>query len=254
MTEELEVKVYQTESTLCLAPSGRIMGDSGAALRRVVDLHLSPRIDQIALNLSHVDFIDSSGLGVLVGLKSRCVQNKIDLLLLDPSPQMWQILSVARLDVIFNVARGAEAEAIRSRVMTEDHQVQRIKATADMSLDGGSHTMTSPGGEAWVDPAEAPDPRTRANALCKDAIEKVRLGEYPRAIELYGEALSIDPDSLSALNNLALIYEKRPVWMAQAIRTWEKVLALSRKLDDRKHVERAEQRLSRLRARLSENA
>ena len=246
MSDELDITVYKTESGVCLVPFGRIVGETGAVFQRVAETHLSHRIDQFIINLSNVEFIDSTGLGVLVGLKGRCAEDKVDFLILEPTAPMAQILAMARLDLIFNILHGMEAESLRQSIETEENKVvlRERPSEAVQSVE----TVFSSASDAWADkPAEEAVP-SQTYDLCRQAMEKVRLGEFQRAAELYQQALALDPECLPALNNLAIVYEKKPAWTAQAIETWEKVLAVSRKLDDLTHSERADRRLRRLRA------
>src|SRR5690606_15910540 len=75
----------------------------------------------------------------------------------------------------------------------------------------------------------------RVDAHCTRAFEFMRQGLYDRSIQEYKNALEIDPDYLSAHNNLAIVYEKKPSWHKQAIEQWNKVLELSTLRGDHKH-------------------
>jgi tetratricopeptide (TPR) repeat protein len=83
-----------------------------------------------------------------------------------------------------------------------------------------------------------------------DAVEYLRQGDYPKAIDAYQRALQFEPENLTALNNLGIIYEKRPQWYPQARQIWEKVLDLSRRHGDDQHAARAQKHLQSL-AKLS---
>jgi len=256
VNDEIDVVVYKTDNTVSLVPHGRIFGDNGTVFRRVAETHLSNRIDQFIINLSNVGFIDSAGLGALVSLKGRCAENKVEFLVLNPPPPVAQIFAVARLDAIFNIVHGSEAAALSSSIETEENRVvlreaslETVEALQPVPSIGASAPTVAAGVLAESDGDSEGD---RVGALCREALERVRLGEYARAVDLYQEALALAPDCMPALNNLAIVYEKKPNWTVQAIETWEKVLALSHKLDDPKHIERAERRLHRLRGILSE--
>jgi anti-sigma B factor antagonist len=250
VSDLLNIAVYRTESSAYLVPSGRIIAESSTELKRVGESHFSQRIDEYILNLRNVDFIDSAGLGVLVGLKVQCAKEKVQFLLLEPSRPMEQIFAVARLDSIFNIVRGAEAERIRARIEVEEYAV-RFRGEADpqnQTLERESPSTSEEHAAMTVEQTS----EAQVTELCREAIEKVRQAEYGRAVALYEKALQLDPDCLSALNNLAIVYEKKPAWMRKAIETWDKVRELSERLGDQKHLSRAQRRLDRLRTHFSE--
>lgn len=75
----------------------------------------------------------------------------------------------------------------------------------------------------------------------------MREGDYNKSIEKYNQALKLDPNYVPALNNLAIIYEKKPHTYSKAIELWEHVLQICKEKDDKKHLERAEKHLQKLR-------
>ena len=90
---------------------GRIVfGDEGAALRdRVGDmLSGSPRI---VVNLHGVDYVDSGGLGILVGLSISAKNRGGELKLVSPSQRVNDVLGRTRVDTIIRVY-GNDEEAV----------------------------------------------------------------------------------------------------------------------------------------------
>ncbi len=87
---------------------GRIVfGDEGAALRERVRNMLSgsPRI---VVNLNGVHYVDSEGLGVLVGLSVSARNRGGELKLVSPSQRVSDLLRRTRLDTIISVYRNDE--------------------------------------------------------------------------------------------------------------------------------------------------
>ncbi len=87
---------------------GRIVfGDEGAALRERVRNMLSgsPRI---VVNLDGVHYVDSEGLGVLVGLSVSARNRGGELKLVSPSQRVSDLLRRTRLDTIISVYRNDE--------------------------------------------------------------------------------------------------------------------------------------------------
>jgi len=90
---------------------GRIVfGDEGAALRERVGNMLSgsPRI---VVNLNGVHYVDSEGLGVLVGLSVSARNRGGELKLVSPSQRVSDLLRRTRLDTIISVYRN-DKEAV----------------------------------------------------------------------------------------------------------------------------------------------
>ena len=87
---------------------GRIVfGDEGAALRERVGNMLSgsPRI---VVNLNGVHYVDSGGLGILVGLSVSARNRGGELKLVSPSQRVSDLLRRTRLDTIISVYRNDE--------------------------------------------------------------------------------------------------------------------------------------------------
>lgn len=80
-----------------------------------VDVYTAPRLreelhrcldqgnHQIIVNLAEVAYMDSSGLGVLIGALKRAREEKGDLLVAAPNARISRILDVTGLSKIFNV-------------------------------------------------------------------------------------------------------------------------------------------------------
>jgi anti-sigma B factor antagonist len=80
---------------------GRIVSETGAKLKEVVK-PLIPAGGRIILDLTSVDYMDSSGLGILVGLKvSALKEGYCKLELLNLSPRVKELLSLSNLASMF---------------------------------------------------------------------------------------------------------------------------------------------------------
>ena len=253
MPDNVKITVHHNDSVVYMAIEGHMIVGGAGTLDQAREKYLTPQIEQCLINMARLEFIDSTGLGALVGLRGRCAERKI--LILDPSIKVVEILKVARLDTIFEIVRGAEAEAMTAQMEKAESEVFEH----DEAAAGGGFEETIAGGQATVAQNETVmagrpaglDVEEIAKSRCKEAMDKVRQGEYQAAVDLYQQALSARPDYLPALNNLAVVYEKRPAWVGKAIETWEQVRNLASQFDDQKHLERAERRLTVLRAMAS---
>lgn len=121
----------------------------------------------------------------------------------------------------------------------KDSQQVQLGTIADVGPRPGSPPLTSAeGGNGECD--------TKVRQFCEEAVDYIKKGDYPHAIDSYRRALGLDGDNLSALNNLGIVYEKRPEWYPQAVETWKRVLELSERARDEKHAGRARKHLDTL--------
>jgi anti-sigma B factor antagonist len=80
---------------------GRLISDTNHELKDVV-ASLIPTVGRIVLDLGDVDYLDSSGIGTLVGLKTsalnsaRCRMNIVNV-----SPQVAELLRITKLTHLF---------------------------------------------------------------------------------------------------------------------------------------------------------
>ena len=94
--------------------SGRIvLGDEIGALRDTVRDLVSQGKKRIILNLANVDYIDSSGVGELVGSFTSVRNGGGELKLLNLTPKVNDILNVTKLYTVFDI-KDDEFTAIKS--------------------------------------------------------------------------------------------------------------------------------------------
>jgi anti-anti-sigma factor len=107
----LSVDVDRSEDVVVLQCRGRIVrGDATYALRDAVTLQRNARI--IVLDLSEVEAIDGSGLGMLVFVHRWTCDNSVQLKLVNPSVLIREMLERTNLMRVFDVSSVDEALAI----------------------------------------------------------------------------------------------------------------------------------------------
>jgi anti-sigma B factor antagonist len=264
----MELKIYRSEHNVYVEISGRIVLDECERVKNSVVTLIDKGVTQVYLDFSQVDFIDSAGLGVLVGFKMTANKNKSRLIIVSPSQNFSDILSVSKLDSIFDIIDGAEAELLKASIALpaniytppaegEEAEEQPIQ----FNLKG----IQTPQPESEESPAEEPlrlqiagsqshtpipttlkSDQEMIDEHCREAVSCIRAGEYDKAVNEYLKSLQIDPEYLPAHNNLAIVYEKKPSWHTKAIEQWEKVLEISQKRGDQKHIDRSRKHLANL--------
>src|SRR5712692_8585469 len=107
----LGIQTHISGDVFIVRCEGRIVfGDEGAALReRVGDMLL--RSPKIVVNLDGVHYIDSGGLGILVGLSVSARNRGGQLKLVNPSQRVSDLLRRTKLDTILSVY-GNDEEAV----------------------------------------------------------------------------------------------------------------------------------------------
>ncbi len=262
----MELKIYKSDHNVYVEISGRIILDECERLKDTSVSLIDKGVTQIYLDFSNVDFIDSAGLGVLVGLKMMANKNKSRLILVSPSQNFSDILNVSKLDSIFDIIDGAEAELLKASLTQPEYLYtppqEEEEKPVKFSFAGLTGKTPPPKEEEPQEepfkiklsddesessmPSELKSDQNIIAEHCQKAVEFIRNGEYEKAVDEYLKSLQIDPEYLPAHNNLAIVYEKKPSWHSKAIEQWEKVLELSQKATDQKHIDRAQKHLANL--------
>ncbi len=117
----LEYKVRQTGDVAILDLSGRLsLGEavafgpgSGVVLSETIRELTKKGQKKILLHLAEVTYVDSSGVGQLVGALTTARKQGGDIKLLKPSSQVFDLLKTTKMDSVFDI-QGDEAAAIQS--------------------------------------------------------------------------------------------------------------------------------------------
>lgn len=110
----LTINVRETGNVVILDLKGRItIGEASALLRDEVRGMLDGGHRNILLNLAEVSYIDSSGLGQLVGSFATVAHRGGQLKLLNLGKRVHELMQVTKLHTVFE-AHTSETAAIRS--------------------------------------------------------------------------------------------------------------------------------------------
>jgi len=112
VTVSLEITQREMNGIYLLALRGRlVLGDEGIGFRTTVDNLLSSGATRIVINLEHVHYVDSAGLGALIEAHRKTKAKGGQLKLSNLRPNFKQALEIARLLPIFETF-PTEAAAI----------------------------------------------------------------------------------------------------------------------------------------------
>ncbi len=128
--------------TLKIKLRGEIDHHAAAVVRVNIDELIRTRKPKsLALDMSAVDFMDSSGLGLIMGRFSLMRESGGDMFILDPSPATEKIMSLAGMERMVKIKRtGISAERAPRR--REDRELKKRASR--------HRTLTSPSAVARV--------------------------------------------------------------------------------------------------------
>jgi len=110
----MQITTREVGKVTILDLNGRItLGDETESLRNTVRQLIAAGKKKIVLNLAHVDYIDSSGVGELVSSFTAVRNSGGDLKLLNLTKKVHDILNVTKLYTVFDVKED-EFTAVKS--------------------------------------------------------------------------------------------------------------------------------------------
>jgi anti-sigma B factor antagonist len=112
--KDLSISERPVESILILDLKGNIrIGEDSAHIHNTLRQALARGEKRILLNLAEISYIDSSGLGEIVGGYATCKREGADLKLLNLTKRVRELMVITKLLIVFDVFED-EAEAIAS--------------------------------------------------------------------------------------------------------------------------------------------
>lgn len=110
----VKTKFRETANAVILKVSGRItLGASGPSLQHGIRDLLDGGHKNIILDLAGVTFLDSSGLGQLVGSYSTAVSHGSEIKLLNLNRKVYDLMQITKLYTVFAIYTD-EAAAVKS--------------------------------------------------------------------------------------------------------------------------------------------
>lgn len=90
---------------------------TSASLKQEISAAVSDGVKYIVLNLSKVEYLDSTGLGLLIGALKRLKENQGNLVIASPSVRIMRVFEITGLYKIFSIypteAEAAEKEGLQ---------------------------------------------------------------------------------------------------------------------------------------------
>jgi anti-anti-sigma factor len=108
----LEITQRETNGIYLLLLKGRLaLGDESSGLRSAIDRLLDSGATRMVVNLEHVNYVDSAGLGTLIEMHRKTKAKGGRMVLCNLGPKLQQALELARLMPIFETC-PSEAAAL----------------------------------------------------------------------------------------------------------------------------------------------
>src|ERR1700682_6185441 len=108
----LIVEKKHTENFTILYVEGLIkLGESAEFFSSALENVLKNESTNVIIDFTKIDYIDSTGIGELVGYRGKFTTQSQKLILMTPSERIMKLLKLAKLDTVFKIY-GSEEEAI----------------------------------------------------------------------------------------------------------------------------------------------
>ena len=89
-------------SVVILDISGKVvLGESSSNLAKSLSDALDDEFKGVILNMEKIDYMDSTGLGELVGYLTKFEEAKKRIAILNPQPRVVKLLTITKLDRVF---------------------------------------------------------------------------------------------------------------------------------------------------------
>lgn len=109
----MKFETVQSSEIPILRLEGKIIGEAVPALKSEINKQVNKSGGNLILDLSDVPLMDSSALGMIVATLQELKKENGKLVLLNPQKPVSNVLSITRLDSIFEVYKDEE-KAIES--------------------------------------------------------------------------------------------------------------------------------------------
>ena len=112
-TEPLRLKMIKNGSTVVVHVSGMAGVENAGKLSRILQEAAALKPSLLAVDLSELSFISSTGLGSLVAVHVTCQKSGTRLCLINPRSFLIEILNITKLNQLFHTCDNlADAEQL----------------------------------------------------------------------------------------------------------------------------------------------
>ena len=98
---ELDIKKDGIQAEVCF--SGNMYVEDAPSVREKLTDLLDDGVTLLVLDLSGLEYVDSSGLGVLISIHKRCIQKGGKMIVTGLRGMVDDLFKLTRLDLVFNI-------------------------------------------------------------------------------------------------------------------------------------------------------
>jgi anti-sigma B factor antagonist len=106
--QDIEIEVRNRDGSTVVAARGEVDVATAPALRDGLDEALDHDIGTVVVDLTGVTFIDSTGLGVLIGARRRCMEAGRELRVVVVEPRILKVFEITGLTELFTIHPSLE--------------------------------------------------------------------------------------------------------------------------------------------------
>jgi anti-sigma B factor antagonist len=111
--DPLQIEMSERGGTILIKVSGMAAVEVVGQFSRALQEAAARKPKLLAVDLSHLSFISSTGLGGIVAAHVKCRKNDTTLCLINPKPFIREILNLTKLSSLFEICDSlAEAEQL----------------------------------------------------------------------------------------------------------------------------------------------
>lgn len=119
-----DIGVYRRDNRTLLVLDGSLVLQNSEKVRAQVHPLLESSNRDIDIFIGKLGFIDSSGLGVLVGFQVMAKKNKVNLRILGPTPTHMHLFEATRLNSVFRIVEHAAAAPLVAELAVPENEVK----------------------------------------------------------------------------------------------------------------------------------
>lgn len=113
MEMDLQINVRKAEGVPVIELAGEVDAYTSARFRESMVELIENGAVNLVINMENVDYIDSSGLGALVGGLKRASEREGHILIVCSNPQVRKVFEITGLEKVFSLF-SSETDAVRS--------------------------------------------------------------------------------------------------------------------------------------------
>lgn len=108
MEQDIEIDVERRGGSTIVSARGEVDVATAPALREGLDEAVAADAGAVVVDLTGVTFIDSTGLGVLIGARKRCLDADLELRVVVTEPRILKVFEITGLTELFAIHESLE--------------------------------------------------------------------------------------------------------------------------------------------------